>query len=382
MFYDLTKILRSQVEVIRLKRLVEMKNLKDGMTIAADIYTSSDRVPLVPKGSVVTADMIETLKLNEIHRVTIEIKEGSGYNEPLPIVQPYLNEQLREAAISSIRNMFAAIKESVLSEEGMSTAFQAVKEIDPIVEELVDSLTADTRPYIHILDLKSYDEYTYHHSLSVSVLSIAIGQGLGFNEEKLRFLGRCAMLHDIGKILIPNEIINKPSRLTVQEYEIIKSHTIRGYDYLKRGNIGDESLRLSVMCHHEKVDGSGYLLGLKGDKVPFMSQIVSAADIYDAITSYRSYRTPISPAVAIETVMGQSNVAFSYDIVKALIEKLELYPINSRVELSDGRRGLVVDNTSSMRPIVRIVNTTEIVDLMSPKSLSLVITRILSEEEE
>ena len=365
-----------------MKKLVEVKNLKSGMAIAADVFTASDRIPLVPKGSVVTNSMIGVFKHNEIHRVTIDFPGEAWYKEPLPVVQPFLNEHLREKAVDGIRDMFQAIKESAMSEERMTTAYQTVKDIDPIVEQLVESITTDSRPFVHIQDLKSYDEYTYHHSLSVAVLSIAIGQGLHLDDEKLRFLGRCAMLHDIGKVLLPSDITNKPARLTIKEFEIVKSHTIRGYDYLKRGKIGDESLRLTVMCHHEKLDGSGYLLGLKGEQIPFMSQIVSAADIYDAVTSYRSYRTPISPAGAIELIMSQANVSFDHDIVQALVKKLELYPINSRIELSDGRRGIVIENTSSMRPVVKIINTDDVVDMTLQKNLSLVIIRVLYDEED
>jgi len=165
--------------------------------------------------------------------------------------------------------------------------------------------------------------------------------------------------------------------LDATEFSMVKQHSEKGYEYLLKGNIGDEDLRQVVLCHHEKMDGSGYPHGLKKEELPLLSRIISVADSYDAITSFRSYRSPIPPAEAIEIVMSEAGFSLDYDIVKAFIDKLELYPINSCLELSNKRYGVVIDNTHSMRPILRMLDNGEILDLLSFHNLNLIITRVV-----
>ena len=294
----------------------------------------------------------------------------------LPESEPTIKNDLRDQAINSIRNLFDATKESLDQNGNMTTAYQAVKGLDNLVYQLVNVLTLDTSGLVHINNLKSYDEYTYHHSLSVAVLSVAIGQALGFDNQELKSLCRCAILHDIGKMLVPIGLITKPGQLDANEFNIVKTHAEQGGQLLKSGVIGGIDLWLGVAFHHEKVDGTGYPRRLKKDEIPLFSRIISVADVYDAVTSYRPYRDPMVPCNALELIMSGTDTSFDFDIVQAFKQKLELYPVNTIVELSDKRVGIVIDNSNAKRPVIQILNSDAIVDLAGLRNLSLVITQV------
>jgi HD-GYP domain-containing protein (c-di-GMP phosphodiesterase class II) len=189
-------------------------------------------------------------------------------------------------------------------------------------------------------------------------------------------------MHDIGKTAVPVEIINKPSRLDEDEFNIIKNHPAAGYEYLKNANIGDEKMWLGVVCHHEKVDGSGYPLGLDGNEIPIWSRIISAADVYDALTSTRPYRTPMQPAEALEYIMGGIGSSFDYDVVSSFAKKVELYPVGSYVQLSNGVIAIVLDSKNATRPVIRNLETGDVYDLQSDRQLlSVVISRVISDNQ-
>ena len=295
----------------------------------------------------------------------------------VPPVKNLMEDDLKEEAVTEIRTLFDIAK----TDGDMTTAYRVVKELNNVVNYLVDTISSESNAVVHITDLKSYDEYTYHHSLSVAVLAIAIGQGLGIDSDKLKKLGNCAIMHDIGKTKVPLELINKPGRLTKEEFDIVKQHANNGRSFLERCDIGDFELWAAVAHHHEKVDGSGYPKGLKGDEIPLFSQIISIGDVYDAVTSYRAYRLPMSPADAIELVMSEIGRSFDYDIVNVFVGKLELYPVNSIVQLSDKRLAIVVENTNSMRPIVRTLDNGVLLDLMGLNNLNLIITEVMNLRE-
>ena len=290
-----------------------------------------------------------------------------------PPIVSIIDETQRDEAVDGIRNLFGLIGSGVT--ENMTTAYQVVKQLDNIVDQLVETISTESDSLVHIADLKSYDEYTYHHSLSVAVLSIAIGEGMGLDMEKLKLLGQSAMMHDIGKTNVPAELINKPGKLTDEEFSVVKKHAEDSGKYLKQSLIGNNIIWNSVTHHHEKYDGSGYPKGLKSDKIPLFSRIIAVADVYDALTSFRPYRNPMLPSEAVELVMSEVGRSFEYDVVVAFIEKLELYPVNSVVQLSDGRVGVVHENTHSMRPVLKMQDDT-LLDLMALDNLSLVIVKV------
>jgi len=373
--------------------------LEKGM-ITLEHIISDDGVIISLPGKVLTKRMLEIIAMHDINTLKVNFDplkhpraaEYCGYKRDkhdkrmlMPVnpvdVEPLIDGGLRDEALMSIKKIFAAFDSLEDVGKGMTTAHLVIKEVDEVVDKLIDTLSDDNYSLIHIEGLRAHDEYTYHHSLSVAVLSIAIGQCMSFSDEELKLLGRAAMLHDLGKINTPNELINKPGKLTDDEFKKIKNHPSDGYRYLMMEKIGDENLRKIIVSHHEKMDGTGYPNRLLGDEIPFMSRIIAVADVYDAVTSYRSYRKPMSPTDAIELIMSQVGRHFDYTVVRTFVDKIDFYPINTCIELNNGRTGVVIDNTNTMRPVLRMLDNDEVLDLLGLNNLNLAIIRVVENDE-
>lgn len=357
-------------------KLVLVEELQSGMTLAADVYSSEDSIsPIIRSGIVLTSYVINHLKRRGISSVYIESDEVEEVARE-PKSPPALDPVLQKEALSNIEEIFLSA-----ANRDMAPSVQIIQHLETVVEKLVDSLLSEEKALVNINDLKSFDDYTYHHSLSVAVLSIAMGQHLGYSGPELNRLGTSAIMHDIGKTAIPVEIIRKAAKLTPEEFDLIKTHSTEGYNYLTKNHVGDVQIWEGVLYHHERIDGSGYPSGLRGIDIPKWSRIISVADVYDALTSNRPYRRPMQPADAIEYIMGGTGSAFDFDMVTALMRKVDLYPVGSKVELSNGHTALVVDNDNQMRPIVRLGNG-DTVDLYRDRHyLSVVVKRVVAEEE-
>lgn len=356
-----------------------LEELDPGMVTAERISLRDEEgltiLSLKPR-TALTLDTINRLKRHKVEEVVVYF--GDSAPPETPPVKSFIDEKVKSEAVTNIRSLFGAVGDG-----NKTTAFHAVKELNDLVDHLVDTITSESNSFVHIADLKSYDEYTYHHSLSVAVLSIAIGKNMGFSESQLKKLGQCAIMHDIGKTLIPVEIINKPGKLTDEEFDIIKQHSLKGGQYLLRNQIGDQELWQAIVHHHEKVNGTGYPEKLKGDIIPLFSRIISVADVYDAVTSYRSYRKPMPPSEAIELVMSEVGKAFDFEVVKVFVDVLEPYPINTVVELNGDRRGMVIENNvDSYRPILRMLDDGNVLDLTQLDNLTLIITKVVDADTE
>jgi HD-GYP domain-containing protein (c-di-GMP phosphodiesterase class II) len=357
-------------------RYVSFEKLKHGMFVAQDVFSSSanDSMPLLTKGQELNERYIERLREYGIPGIYT-------YDPAKPTAleinaTPIISSALKQEALGGIEGMFDAIQNSTAAE-----AVRVIKQLDTVVEKLVDSLVNNQGVLINIGDIKSYDDYTYHHSLSVSILSIAIGLAMGIPQHRLKKLGQCAVMHDIGKIFVPLSIINKPGRLTDKEFMEIKKHPLYGYAYIKEHSIGSPDIGEIVGSHHEKLDGTGYPRGLTGKDIHMFSRIISVADVYDALTSTRPYRTPSPPAEALEFIMGGGGSAFDYDVVQAFVTKVELYPVGSYVGLSNGQKAKVLSNQKN-RPTVQIMETGAIIDMYrNPQYLNVVIVNSLNEAD-
>lgn len=366
-------------------KLVSIDELQDGMVLAQDLYASHDSVsPFIRQGVCLNQSIIRNLTRRGLEKVQIrdenDIQQDNLFHHDIEKSPSPIGEDLRDDTLETIEEIFKFV--AITDEDAHAHTAQLINHLDGIVHQLVGALLTDSTALVNISDLRSYDDYTFHHSLSVAVLAISMGQQLGFSEEELNRLGLCALMHDIGKTAIPIEIIHKPSRLDPLEFSIIQTHSSAGFDYLNDTAIGDEDIWQGVLYHHEKIDGTGYPHGLRGNEIPFWSRIISVADVYDAVTSTRPYRAPMQPSDAIELIMGGSGSAFDQDVIFALLKKVDMYPVGTCVELSDGRFGVVLNNENQMRPVVQILPTKEIIDLYNDRRLlSVVIKRSVPDSE-
>ncbi len=253
-----------------------------------------------------------------------------------------------------------------------------------MVNDIVSEITINENATVNMMDLKVFDDYTYYHSVNVSVLSIVVGAAEGLGKSKLYELGLGALLHDIGKVFVPKEILNKSGKLTPEEFEEIKKHSLMGNWYLReKWQVPIES-NVAVLSHHEKYDGSGYPYGLKSDRISRFGKIVAVADVYDALTSDRPYRPALSPSEAMEYVMGGSGTLFDPKVVEVFAKKIVPYPVGTCVTLSNGLTAIVTGNyiRCGMRPKIMIISGPQkgvVFDLYNDMSLlNVTITGIAS----
>ena len=231
------------------------------------------------------------------------------------------------------------------------------KESIPLVNGIIESTVRNPSALASLTVLRSRDEYTFAHCINVSMLSVVFGQHRGFSREELTILGAGALFHDIGKAQIPERILNKPDRLTEQEFRVMKTHPVEGYA-LMFGQSGIPAPILQIILeHHEKYNGKGYPRALSGNNISELSYMVSIADVYDAITSDRVYRQAITPNKALKLLYLQRDTDFFPGYVDLFIKCMGIYPVGSLVHLSMGDYGVVVSCNSELPlfPTVRVI---------------------------
>lgn len=226
-----------------------------------------------------------------------------------------------------------------------------------LVAELASNIVENLDASMWLTQLKSRDEYTAIHSLNVCVLSLTFGRSLGLGINELEELGLGALLHDIGKMQVPLEILNKPGKLTDEEFEIMKSHPSKGYEMLiKDTTLSDEVLNI-VKSHHERLNGKGYPDNLPEQNISYFTKIVSIVDVYDAITSDRVYHDGMTPHEALKRLYEWMPDNYDTELMQAFIKTIGIYPVGSVVELKTGHIGLVVKLSEShrLKPVVMLI---------------------------
>ena len=341
---------------------IKSELLKPGMVLAKDIeYYGNDKTisTLLYKGEILNPVYINRILACNIENVFIESDSIESIH-----VESYLDKDFENKSLANIENIFTSFKK-----QGGKIDTKSVKQISDIVKELKKEISCKKGLAHNIIEFKNYDDYTYQHCLNVAILAISTGTSLGLNEHQLYELGVCGMLHDIGKMLVPIEIINKPSKLTVEEFNIVKKHPINAVNQLR--NLVSENILQGILSHHEKISGSGYPYGKSGSEIPLYGKILAICDVYDALTSNRSYRKTSFPSEVIEYMMGCVDTFFDYNIFNIFLKSIVAYPIGTFVKLSNGKTGYVVKIHSEniMRPIVRVINDDfsfgSIIDLLS-----------------
>ena len=243
----------------------------------------------------------------------------------------------------------------------ISSAQQGGKKSRPFnltaqVECIVRELSGNRDVMVNMLDLSSYDSYTYSHSLNVAVLSIVLGIAMNFPVSDLVAMGSGALLHDIGKVFVKKQIVQKNGPLTPEEFELMKAHSQMGYDYITAEyRLPPRSCR-PILEHHERYDGSGYPFQKKGTQISLYGRITALADVYDALVSERPYRKALPPNEGVEYIMASAGSQFDPEAVSAFTKRIAPYPVGTSVALSNGWIGLVIRNYASycLRPKLRI----------------------------
>ncbi len=329
-------------------RIVNVKYIPPGLyRLGLNIYDTRGHL-LLAKGVLLTQIYLDKLYDLGISEIYVEDSSTEDIN-----IKETISPETKRNILNIITKEFTKVS-SFKNEKKVNIQTKLFQEaVDSMLEELRTNKSA----LITLINLKTFDDYTYVHSFNVTVYALVIGMDLYLNEEKLRKLGLGAIFHDIGKMVIPIEILNKEGALTNEEFEAIKSHTTEGYKILKNvANLPAVS-RHVALSHHERCDGRGYPKGLTCDQIPLFSRIVAVADVYDALTTRRPYRAKVLPHEALEIVMASAGPHLDFDLVKIFEKRVAPYPIGTTVRLTTGEIGVVKDIRYgfTMRPTIKIL---------------------------
>lgn len=230
-----------------------------------------------------------------------------------------------------------------------------VAPFEALADNIIESVMQDADAIQFASALRSKDAYLLEHSVNVAVLLVTFGRHLGMDKKMLRNLAVGGVLHDIGKIRVDDEVLNKPARLTPEEFEHMKLHQVYAIEVMEAAvDMHDVSKQVCLM-HHEKLDGKGYPKGLKGEEIPLHGRMACICDIYDALTATRCYKEAMSPAAAFKVLLSLTPFHLDKQLVYEFIRCVGVYPVGSLVELSDGRVGIVWETTDRevRQPIVK-----------------------------
>ncbi|SHH96854.1 HD-GYP domain-containing protein [Desulfosporosinus lacus] len=324
-------------------RLVNTRYVKEGSVLARPVINSSGRI-LLQVGVRVTASYIERLIAMGYDVLFIE-------DDRLEDVEFHMSitGQTREAAYKTIKNVSRYI------ESGQESTL-VVADVRSSVQQMINDLLFSTDILGNLTEILGYDDYTFHHSINTTIIGLVLGIASGYSEQKLIEFGMGILMHDIGKILIPENILNKKTPLTDEEFEEIKRHTTDGFNILRKNNdFGLLSAHVAFQ-HQEKWDGTGYPRGLKGYEIHEYARLAAVADVYEALTSKRVYRKALEPNAAYEYIVSQSDTHFCPQTLEIFKKHIAVYPSGSGVLLSNGQRGNVVKQNHAFpnRPFVRV----------------------------
>lgn len=347
-------------------RLISINVLKAGMVVGKTIWNEAGR-PLLQKNVVVTEGIIDRLRQLNIQYVYIDDKISTGIE-----IEETVPPAVRVKAVNQITGSFSKVK-GLNSHDASLVLDKESKVIGQIVDDLLDSILNSEEILTVLTDAFLYDEYLYKHSFQVTLYSIAIAKELGYSNDVLKTIGIGALLHDVGKLVVPTNVLLKPDSLTEEEFEVMKKHTLYGFDILR--NLHTISLLVAHCAyqHHERIDGSGYPRGLVDYEIHPFAKIIAVADVFDAVTSDRVYREKMLPSQGIKIIEAGSGTIYDKRVVDAFKNSIVHYPNGTILLLSDGRRGVVAKQNmnNSSKPWVRIfeennnfLNSTYLVNLI------------------
>ncbi|WP_307324080.1 HD-GYP domain-containing protein [Evansella vedderi] len=337
-----------------------------GRVLADDVISDLGHF-LLRRGMVLSPWHLQILKIHKIEYVVLQDMEAPPLNIQIKNVFKN-NEEVSNLYYENVMEIKSLFQQAISREIPSLQTF--MKPFTPLLETVIKG----SNILLELHHIRGYDEYTYRHSINVGLLAATIGKILKYPNEITMILGKVGFLHDIGKMKVSHQILNKKGPLTDQEYGEIKKHTIYGKEILESIEGTEQALKIGALYHHERLDGSGYPHNLRGKEIPFLAQIIAVADTYDAVSSDRVYRNKYAPLEALnELVKDVYNGRLNGEIVLPFVNHIMNGYMGNKVVLSDGRRGQIVHLhiDEIYRPLV-MLDDGQCIDLRKHRTIAIV----------
>jgi HD-GYP domain-containing protein (c-di-GMP phosphodiesterase class II) len=347
-------------------RLVAINRVPEDAVLARDVLVGrSDGIPLLRKGVTLNERFRRGLEQAGIHAIYIDDKLSEGI-----IVQHPLSDEVRNQTTQAVADAYESAKETIVT--GQAYSERTLNALSSVVERILLELEQTGQAALALADLCTADAYTFQHSVDVTTLGLLIGRQILHErgwvdyrgrrqfdrfDERLYHLGLGLLLHDIGKLAIPADVLHKPGPLNETEWELMKTHPRAGFELLRDSNVSP-LVKSVVLRHHERWNGSGYPDGRTGTEIHEMARIAAVADVYDAVTSERVYSPATPPHVGVRIILDGGDVGFDPFIVRVFSQLVAPFPPGVDLTLEDGRHGIVVSVPDGEldRPVVRIID--------------------------
>lgn len=336
-----------------IKNDIDILESRPGMVVAVDVFNVFGTM-IAAHGTTLDEHIIEKFKLNKIDKI--------------PIYKDVINNTKTEFKASYKENV-EGIKD-ILKNIGSGQDIE-VNKIEDISSDIYGFADKTGGVLSWLNGVKNVDNYTYNHSVNVAFISLMIGKWLEFDEEKLRLLTTTGLLHDVGKALVPDYILNKPGKLTEQEFEEIKKHSVNGYRIVEKIKGIPKSVAYGVLMHHERENGKGYPMGAKGNQIHEFAKIISIADVYDAMTSDRVYHKKESPFKVLEMMEKEAFGVLDPKYYMPFLNNIANYYIGDIVIINTGEEAEIsyINPREISRPILRIDNS--FIDMSIERDISI-----------
>ena len=294
------------------------------------------------------------------------------YDRHAPIVQEKVSSSQEFARAAAICRSATGAVTSMFQEARMGRAVDTAV-ARQVVTEIADSVTRNGSALISLARLKTADEYSYMHSVAVCALMVSLAKQLGMNDEEVRSAGLAGLLHDIGKMAVPLEVLNKPGKLTDEEFDLVKRHPAEGHRILQESGTTEVDTLDVCLHHHEKTSGTGYPKGLTDTQISRVAKMGAVCDVYDAITSNRPYKKGWDPAQSLKQMATWVNGHFDPKVFQAFVSSLGIYPTGSLVLLDNQRLAVVTDQSSEslLKPVVKMFFSVRSAQRIKPEVMDL-----------
>lgn len=355
---------------------IPIEKLKPGMVIGKSIEDRLGR-HLIEPGTLVNKYAISELRKSGVHYVTIRIGQEDRKKGSLSAAAQYMVKQLRKSDPPTVV-LEPTVKSRIA--KGIELIYdnpesqEIAKAASGITDDLIKAIENNNAVALNINALKCSDEYTFKHSVDVAIIGMVIAKEQKKSSKEIFEIGMAGLLHDIGKTKVPQEILNKPARLTPEEFEVMKKHSSFSYQLVAENSEIPIDVKIAMLQHHEKMDGSGYPYGATDEHIHRYAKILTVSDIYDALVTERPYKAGKSPREAVEMLMAMTN-ELDMNALNSFMKMMILYPVDSIVQLSNGESAKVVQRNPSflLRPVVVGVESGNVYDLKSKECSGIII---------